>query len=275
MDIYSMDLDGGALARLTTEAKPDGAPAWSPNSSRIAFHSVRDGDVEIYAIDADGGNQARLTARPGWDADPAWSPSGRRLAFVRSLGILDQRLYTMDADGAKQVRLMGNRQVVNSPSWSSDGARIAYSRLGDVWTMDSEGGDATQLTWRSFVKEPSWSPDGSRIAFADGRRPQEDIYAMPAHGEADALGDRVTDHPGRDMSPCWSPDSTQLAFVSDRDGNDEIYVLTLGTGARRRLTDNPELDGAPAWHGTAPGRDVSAVSRQLITWGWLRGMGSN
>lgn len=100
MDIYSLDADGGALARLTMGAKPDAAPAWSPDGRHIVFHSVRDGDVEVYAMHADGANQTRLTERPGWDADPAPSPDGRQVAFVRSLGWLDQRLYLMGADGA-------------------------------------------------------------------------------------------------------------------------------------------------------------------------------
>ena len=96
---------------------------------------------------------------------------------------------------------MNDRQVVNSPSWSPDGSKIVYASLGDVWTVNEGGRNPTRLTWRAAVTGPAWSPDGSRIASADWGNAQEDIHVMDARGEADELGDRVTDHPGRDMSP--------------------------------------------------------------------------
>ena len=37
---------------------------WSPDGTKIAFTSGRDGSHEIYAMNADGSNQTRLTGRP-------------------------------------------------------------------------------------------------------------------------------------------------------------------------------------------------------------------
>jgi len=39
----------------------------------------------------------------------------------------------------------------------------------------------------------------------------------------------------------------EVAFVSERDGNPEIYAASADGSSQRRLTDNPALDGAPAW----------------------------
>ena len=36
-------------------------PAWSPDGSKIAFESGRDGNLEIYVMNADGSGQTRLT----------------------------------------------------------------------------------------------------------------------------------------------------------------------------------------------------------------------
>ena len=49
-------------------------PVWSPDGSRIAFYSNRDGNFEIYVMNANGGHQRRLTHNSHYDADPAWSP---------------------------------------------------------------------------------------------------------------------------------------------------------------------------------------------------------
>ena len=61
----SMDADGGNQTNLTNDAGDDDDPAWSPDGSKIAFASDRDGNHEIYVMDADGGNQTNLTNNPG------------------------------------------------------------------------------------------------------------------------------------------------------------------------------------------------------------------
>ncbi|MDY7080437.1 MAG: hypothetical protein SXV54_26450 [Chloroflexota bacterium] len=49
-------------------------PAWSPDNTRIAFVSDRDGNLEIYVMNADGSGQVNLTNSPAHDTSPAWQP---------------------------------------------------------------------------------------------------------------------------------------------------------------------------------------------------------
>ena len=69
------------LLRLTNSAASDVLPVWSPDGSKIAFSSNRDGKNEIYVMDANGGNLTRLTNNLADDDVPRWSPDGRRIAF--------------------------------------------------------------------------------------------------------------------------------------------------------------------------------------------------
>src|SRR5262245_17279780 len=62
------------LVRLTNNNASDEGPAWSPDGSRIAFASNRDGKTEIYVMDADGSNVKRLTNNLSDDFSPKWSP---------------------------------------------------------------------------------------------------------------------------------------------------------------------------------------------------------
>jgi TolB protein len=67
--------------RLTSDAN-DTSPAWSPDSSQVAFTSSRTGNWELYAVDAGSGQERRLTEHPALDVAPAWSPDGKSLAFL-------------------------------------------------------------------------------------------------------------------------------------------------------------------------------------------------
>ena len=68
-----MNADGSGQTRLTTTMPIDASlPAWSPDGSKIAFTSFRDGEGEIYVMNADGSAQARLTNNAVRDEDPAW-----------------------------------------------------------------------------------------------------------------------------------------------------------------------------------------------------------
>ena len=57
-------------------------PAFSPDGTRIAFTSNRDGNSEIYVMNRDGSNVRRLTNNPAIDSTPTWSPTGTQIAFT-------------------------------------------------------------------------------------------------------------------------------------------------------------------------------------------------
>src|SRR5215510_5266798 len=71
--LYSIGLDGSGERRLAKNTFADFEPAPSPDASKVAFVSTRDGNGEIYVVNADGTGTTRLTDDPGVDYDPAWS----------------------------------------------------------------------------------------------------------------------------------------------------------------------------------------------------------
>ena len=77
-EIYVVNSDGGGLRRLTRNAGPDLAPAWSPDGRRIAFAGSRG----IHVMNADGSGQRNLMRKPTPTSRPTFSPDGRRIAFI-------------------------------------------------------------------------------------------------------------------------------------------------------------------------------------------------
>src|SRR5687768_10024527 len=81
-EIYIMKGDGTGLRQLTFNEGEDLDPTWSPDGSKIAFMSDRDGGAwEIYVMNADGSGQTRLTNNLFMDTRPSWSPDGTRIAW--------------------------------------------------------------------------------------------------------------------------------------------------------------------------------------------------
>ncbi len=237
-----MDTRGGDQHRLTSDPAHDDLPAWSPDGSRIAFVSNRDGNLEIYVMNADGSNQTRLTVTSGADYSPTWSPDGKRIAW-RSDRDGNAEIYSMNSDGSDRTRLTNNPASDHSPAWGADGRIVWVSNRNtgsktSLYLMDSDGTGVHRVTtgfWNEL--RPAWSPDGSRIAFQADLDPplgNQDIYVVSADGSGMR---RLTTYPGKDDFPAWSPDGKTIAFARGPSAlTHEIYSMRADGDGVRELT---------------------------------------
>lgn len=116
---------------------------------------------------------------------------------------------------------------------------------GQIYTMNSDGSDLTQLTFTSADEgDPEWSADGTKIVFDSTRDGIHEIYMMNADGTGQT---RLTTNSDIDIVPTWSPDGAKIAFTSRRDGNEEIYVMNADGTGQTNLTNHPAGDANPAW----------------------------
>jgi hypothetical protein len=67
-----MNVNGTNQVRLTNNLAIDREPAFSPDGSRIAFATERDGNIEIYYMNADGSSPTRITTNTIEDNRPSW-----------------------------------------------------------------------------------------------------------------------------------------------------------------------------------------------------------
>ncbi|MFW6202417.1 MAG: LpqB family beta-propeller domain-containing protein, partial [Gemmatimonadota bacterium] len=258
-EIYIVEPDGSGLTRLTDNDDLDFAPALSPDGSRIAFVSNRDGgNYDVYVMDPDGTDVTRLTTDDGVDSDPAWSPDGTRIVFTSDRDGVHTHLFVMSADGSDEPTQISDANMEhNSPSWSPDGSRIAFSSYADgyfdVFVVNADGsGGLTNLTNTTYVDfGPAWSPDGSKIAFTSTRgddgEGNYDIYVMDADGSGVT---RLTTHPDEDRYPAWSPDGTRIAFEAYRGGDATgIFIMNADGSDIVPVTDEATPGGSisPTW----------------------------
>ena len=206
-NVWVMDADGGNSFQVTDSStggpgSSDENPSWSPDGTRLALQSRRDGNVDIYTINLDGTGRTRLTEQPTDDFAPAWSPDGEQIAF-ETLRDSSLEIFVMDADGQDQVNLSNDPATDRDPSWSPDGSKIAFARAGDIYVMNADGSQQTQLTDDPGLDiEPAWSPDGQKIAWVSDRDGEVELFVMDADGSGET---QITDDDVEQWAPDWEP----------------------------------------------------------------------
>src|SRR5207244_12641176 len=94
-------------------------PAFSPDGTRVAFTSNRDGNPELYVMNRDGSNLRRITNHPAIDSTPTWSPTGTQIAFTSDRSGSPQ-IYIVGADGlGSPTRIPTTASSADRPTWPS------------------------------------------------------------------------------------------------------------------------------------------------------------
>lgn len=235
-----MNVDGGNVRLLTytfSSFENYDSPAWSPDGTKIAFRSDREGgQYKLYVMNANGNNITKLS--DDWIQEtPSWSPDSTKLVFSAYLNN-QQSLITISPDGT------GRTVITNSvdlhPVWSPNGLKIAFVSVRDsnaeIYVVDPNGANALRLTNNAADDlTPAWSPDSTKLAFVRNLNfSNQEIFVTSADGSNQI---NITNNPANDFDPAWSPDGTQIAFTSWR-AIPGIYVMNPDGTAQTNLAVN-------------------------------------
>jgi Tol biopolymer transport system component len=178
MDIFTADLDGRNLKRLTDTHGYDAEASYSADGARIVFTSFRDGDGEIYIMDANGKSARRITHAKGYDGGPFFSPDGRRIIYRSDRKGNDLlQIYVNNTEGTAERALTQNDFVNWGPYWHPNGTHIIYatSKHGhsnyELYLMNVDTGAEERITYyEGFDGLPVFSPDGKRLMWTSSGR---------------------------------------------------------------------------------------------------------
>ena len=251
-NVWVVPTDGGEPRQLTRSGS-DQRPRWSPDGSKLAFLSARDGSQQVYWIALAGGEATRLTSLSGGADNELWSPDGKTIAFVSSV-------YPDCTDDDCNVKRDAEKQK------SKVKAHVATKLLYRHWTTwwDGKrshlfvisadgGGKARDLTPGADYDVPPFNLGAPEwIGFADGAElgftantdqdaaisTNGDIFTVPVNGSS--APKRITENHGDDWGPVYSPDGKCIAYRSqfipaDRSGSLAIDDLRPGERETYRL----------------------------------------
>ena len=263
-EIWTIPADkGGDAARLTDNPANDYDVFWSPDGSKLAFVSDRNGQFDIFTLDVKSKALKTISAHADDENTPKWSPDGKSLAFLRSGKT--GGLYVADADGAGEPRRaaesLGNNLFgpgmyasgISSFNWSPDGKWLAFSRTDvrhteDLWLVPASGGQPRNLTYYpGRNNSPEWTSDGKYITFLSSRdRPSGyDLYALPLKREKAEEADEKPAAKPEDKKPVvveieWEEVEDRAKRLTTQgaasygltpDGKAAVFVSTTGATA--------------------------------------------
>jgi len=207
------------LTKLTSDTSSASDPAFSPDGSRIAYVSQRDGNAEIYVMNADGTGAVRVTNDPQADGRPAFTPDGQAIVFHSS--------------------------------------RPAPAGKQQIWTVNLDGTGLTQLTRDSVNASPTVSPDGQTVAYVSTRNKDSDIWLMGRDGSNQRQFTRSPQQ--RETEPRFLRDGTLAYLVERRDGNRTVQQVMRADLATGNVTALTGTDLAIASFAVSPSGDLVAL----------------
>lgn len=205
-DIVLQFLEEGRNTRPAggTDRRHNFLPVWSPDGTKIAFMSNRDGNSELYVMNRDGSNVRRLTNHPANDVTPTWSPTGQQIAFTSDRAG-NPNIWIMNADGSQQRQLTRESHADRS-TWSpAPFNEIAYTAQSgggfNIKVYDFATSSTKTITDGIGTNEqPSFAPNGRHIAFSSTRAGKVQIFTIARDGNDLRQITRV----GNNRYPNWS-----------------------------------------------------------------------
>ncbi|MBB1302502.1 S9 family peptidase [Pseudoalteromonas sp. SR44-8] len=245
-NIWSVDSSSKQLQPLTSGVHMDYSPVLSPDQSRLAFISTRDGSSQIYVKWLKTGAVAKISNLTQSPSSLQWSPNGRQLLFSQFVPSKVSSPINLPGkpEGASWAE---PAKFIDDVYYRADGGGYTKPGFRHLFTIEANGGNARQLTSGDFDHggPVSFSEDGNSIYFSANRH--ADFKLKPTNSEIyqltlnDLQITALTDREGPDQQPQISPDGRYLAYTGYDDKrtnyeNTQLYIRDLKSGDTTSLT---------------------------------------
>jgi hypothetical protein len=192
-DLWLLPPRGGEATRLIYGNDRLFRPRWSPDGTRLSYHSGSSEGTALWTFELSSGETRRLGDHHRQDA--AWHPDGDRIAFAADRHGTGLDIWETDVATSLAWRITRDPGDEYAPAWSANGQHLVYVRKVDerYELVLRRRNEPEQILIESVdrLAAPSWRPDGSLIAF---QRHEEGGISLEMVILSDPVLVRVIDH---------------------------------------------------------------------------------
>ena len=209
-DLFTVATAGGTARQLTTNAAYDAYPVWSPDGSKIAFASTREGSFDVYVIGKNGGTPTRLTTHSADERPITWSDASHVLFSCVLMPTAQSSIFAQsDFPQVYEVSTQGGRPRLWSTVTMED---ISINAKGDILYHDKKG-----------YEDPFRKHHQSAIC--------RDIWMLSSDKHT-----KLTSFRGEDRTPVWAPDGQSFYYLSEQDGTFNVWKRTIDGSSDQQVT---------------------------------------
>ena len=231
-DLFTVPVHGGTAYQLTTNPAYDAYPVWSPDGSKIAFASTREGQFDVYIIPKAGGEPTRLTTSSVAEYPLAFKDNEHVLFSAAQMPSAQSNIFaSAKFPQIYEVSTTGGRAKMYS---ALPMASLNFNHKGDILYYDMKG---SEDDYRKHHQSPIC----------------RDIWLL-----SNGKYTKLTDFEGEDRNPVWAPDGNSYYYLSEKDGTFNIW--------RRSLDGNTEVQITR--HQKNPVRFLTAAADGTLCYGY-------
>jgi len=180
-ELYTSDLEGGNVVRLTNNKYYDAEVSVKHDGSKILFTRSIDGKCDLWVMNTDGTDQKQITFTEEWQEGGAFYLKDDIIIYRawerKSEGQrgMPMTLFTIKDDGSELKQITHDEGTNWAPHPSSDGKHVAFIKVlppmnFEIYMINLETSKQTRMTYnKAFDGFPVISPDGKTLAFSSNR----------------------------------------------------------------------------------------------------------